>query len=46
MPGNHYAYAAGKTAEQEVLCIDAHFLFNRGAVQNEPDVNVVIMTQI
>ena len=46
MAGNGYSYAAAKMAEQEVLHPDAHVLFNRGAVQNEPDVSAVIMTQL
>ena len=33
-------------AEQEVLYPDAHVFFNRGSVQNEPDVTKVIITQI
>ena len=46
MSGNRYAYAAMKTAEQEVLHTDAHILFNHGAVQNEADVTAVIITPL
>ena len=33
-------------AEQEVLHPDYHVFFNRGAVQNEPDMTAVIMNQL
>ena len=46
MSGKGYAYATEKMVEQEVLHPDVHVFFNRGEVQNEPDVNAVITTQI
>ena len=44
MAGNLYAYAAAKMAEQEILHIYDHVLFNNGEVQNESDLNAFIMT--
>ena len=46
MSGNRYAYASAQMAEQEALHPDVHVFFNHGAVQNEPDMNAVIMTQL
>ena len=46
MPGNQYTYAAAKHLEEEVLHSNARVFFKRRSVQNEPDVNAVIMTQI
>ena len=46
MPGNYYAYAAAKMAEQEVLHPDSHVFFNCGETQNEPDMTAVIMNQL
>ena len=46
MSGSRYAYTAAKMMEQEFLHPDSHVFFKRGSVQNEPDMTVVIMTQI
>ena len=46
MSVNRYAYATAKISEQEVIHPYAHVFFSHGAVQNEPDVTAVTMTQL